>query len=257
MAEAIARGEHFDSSAQGEQPKFTARLNEGDCLVKFTGRVEQREIESVPGRWADLLHAEALAAGALNQAWPNMAAPNRSFEVSQRTLLASERFDRTPQGGRIGVISFASLDAEFLGRASENWPVIADGLHQQKVITEKAATQCKVAWAFGQLIANSDMHLGNVSALNMSGRPYELAPIYDMLPMHYSPKPTGDLPADAFQIHMDPAVSRVCWEQAYPAAILFWQRVLKHSAISEQFKTLARQQLQVVKEFEVVIRKMA
>jgi len=256
MAEAIARGEHFDSSAQGEQPKFAVRLAERECLVKFSGQVTQLSVDSVPSRWADLLLTESIAAQALNMVIPGLAAANRTFKVNQRTLLASQRFDRTLEGGRIGVISFASLDGEFVGQANQPWPVIADALYQQRVITEIALTHSKIAWAFGQLIANSDMHLGNLSVVNRGGRPYELAPIYDMLPMHYSPKTTGDLPSDPFHIRADPAVPRVYWELAYPAALQFWDLALEHSSISKHFKELAKQQHQVVKEFGATIRRM-
>jgi len=256
-AEAIARGEHFDSSAKGEQPKFTATLGEGECIVKFSGRVTQTEVDSVANRWADLLHAEALAAEALNTVIPEEAAHNRSFNVAGRTLLASMRFDRTQRGGRVGVISFASLDLEFVGKANGHWPEIADALYQEGVITEKAVTRCKVAWAFGQLIANSDMHLGNVSALNIGGRPYELAPVYDMLPMHYSPTSAGDLPSETFNIRVHPNVPQICWQTAYVAAHEFWQSVLESTVISRHFKSLASQQLQVVKDYEATIAKMA
>lgn len=256
-AEAITRGVRVDSSAQGEQPKFTARLMEGECLIKFSGQVIQREIDSVAGRWADLLQAEALAARELNEVWAGIAAENRSFIVNQRTLMASPRFDRTPQGGRIGVISFFSLDLEFVGKASESWPVIADTLRQAKVITELAVTQTKVAWAFGQLIANSDMHLGNISVLNRSGRPYELAPIYDMLPMHFAPRANGDIPQQPRTISLNGAVPRVCWEQAHIAAISFWHNVLTHQYIGTHFKLVAEQQLEKVEEFAAIIHKMA
>ncbi|WP_417657500.1 type II toxin-antitoxin system HipA family toxin YjjJ [Pseudidiomarina aestuarii] len=256
-ADAIARGEHFDSSAKGEQPKFTARLHEGECLIKFSGQVKQLEIDSPANRWADLLHAEALASAALNQSIANIAATSRSFQVNQRTLLASRRFDRTDTGGRLGVISWTSLDLEFVGKANEPWPVIADLLHQQNIISEVAATHSKISWAFGQLIANSDMHLGNISCVNRGGRPYELAPIYDMLPMHFAPKSTGDLPATTYAISIHPSVPRICWEAAFPAAIAFWKRVSSHDMISDHFKVLAAQQLEITREFESIIRKMA
>lgn len=256
-AEAIARGEHFDSSAKGEQPKFTTVLSEGECIVKFSGQVTQTEIDSVANRWADLLQAEALAATALNEVVFDLAAHNRAFSAQGRTLLASQRFDRTQCGGRLGVISFSSLDLEFVGKANGSWPELADALHQQGVITEQAVTQCKVAWAFGQLIANSDMHLGNVSALNCGGRPFELAPIYDMLPMHFSPNSAGDLPSTTFNIAVNPNVPKVCWQTAYVAADDFWRRVLASRFISRHFKSLAKQQLQVVEQFADTIKKMA
>ncbi|MDN7138079.1 type II toxin-antitoxin system HipA family toxin YjjJ [Pseudidiomarina sp. 1ASP75-14] len=255
-AEAIARGEHFDSSAKGEQPKFTARLPEGNCIVKFSGQVTQLDIDSAANRWADLLHAESLAAKALNAIVPNIAAPSRSFVVNGRTLLACERFDRTPEGGRRGVISWTSLDLEFVGQASEPWPVIADALYHKGIIIEAAVVNCKVAWAFGQLIANSDMHLGNVSSINQSGRPYVLSPIYDMLPMHYSPKSNGDLPTEPYTIRLHRSVPRICWESAYSAANVFWRSVLESSVISQHFKELAEQQFKVVDEFAETIRNM-
>ncbi|MCC5854049.1 MAG: type II toxin-antitoxin system HipA family toxin YjjJ [Idiomarina sp.] len=257
IADAIAAGEHFESSAQGEQPKFTARLTEGDCIVKFSGVVEQTQEDGVPNRWADLLHTEALASVALNAALPGIAALNRSFNENGRTLLASLRFDRTTQGGRNGLVSFTSLDAEFVGKANRPWPVIVDALHQERVVTEKTVMWCKVAWAFGQLIANSDMHLGNVSVIHRGAQPYELAPIYDMLPMHYAPTAAGDLPSELYQIRVIPEVPRVCWEMAFSAAIQFWELVLIHTDISLHFKVLAERQLQHVRGFEQALARMA
>ena len=256
-ADAISRGAHFDSSAQGEQPKFTAQLEEGECIVKFSGQVTQTDIDSVANRWADLLHTEAVAAAVLNKVLPGSAAINRSFNQQSRTLLASQRFDRVVGGGRVGIISLASLDAEFVGRANEPWPVLMDALHREHVVTEKAVLYAKVAWAFGQLIANSDMHLGNASVISKGGRPYELAPIYDMLPMYYAPKASGDLPYESFQPRINTATSRVHWEAAHSPAIQFWQSVLEHPAISTHFKNLAQSQLQITKEFANVIERMA
>lgn len=255
-AEAIARGEHVDSSAKGEQPKFPTTLSEGECIVKFSGHVTQTEIDSVANRWADLLQAEALAAAALNAVVADIAAHNRTFCVQGRTLLASKRFDRIPEGGRVRINSFSSLDPEFVGKANGSWPEIADALYQQGIITENAVTQCKVAWAFGQLIANSDMHLGNVSVLNCGGRPFELAPIYDMLPMHFSPNSAGDLPSEPYHIGFNPSVPKICWQTAYAAAHDFWSSVLASGVISEHFKDLARQQLQVAEQFSATIKKM-
>ena len=49
--------------------------------------------------------------------------------------------------------------------------------------------QCATLWHFGQLIANEDMHEGNLSF--QPALPGEvglrLAPVYDMLPMMYAP----------------------------------------------------------------------
>lgn len=216
IAEAIARGEHFDSSAQGEQPKFTAVLNNIDCIIKFSGAATQTvpaaEIDSVVKRWSDLLHVEALSSQVMNQAIPGIAAINTSFYAGSRTFMASQRFDRLAYGGRAGLISLSSLDAEFVGKASAPWPTIMTALAANKIVTNEALSHTKIVWAFGQLIANSDMHLGNLSVLNKGGRPFALAPVYDMLPMHYAPSAAGDLPLQSRAIQLCPDVEKLHWE---------------------------------------------
>lgn len=144
-----------------------------------------------------------------------------------------------------------------MGQANRPWPVIAHALYQEKVITEEALTRSQIAWVFGRLIANTDMHHGNLSIINEHGRPYELAPIYDMLPMHFAPKSTGDLPSEPYEIKAETIVSAMYWELAYPAAIKFWQRLIAHPHVSRHFKVLAQKQLDVVKKFAHVIQKMA
>ncbi|RAJ98458.1 type II toxin-antitoxin system HipA family toxin YjjJ [Aliidiomarina maris] len=256
-AESIARGEHFNSSAQGEQPKFTACRAGVECIVKFSGRVEHTAMDTVANRWADLLQVEALSSKVLNRSLPDIAADNRSFRENGRTFMASRRFDRTLPGGRVGVISLSSLDAEFVGQANQPWPVIMQALANSNVVTELALVHSKIVWAFGQLIANSDMHLGNLSVLNEVGRPYRLAPIYDMLPMHFAPTSAGDLPMQTRAIGLCSHVSKVHWELAYPMAIELWQQVVQHPGISEHFKVLAQRQLEVVQDFAAVIHRMA
>lgn len=256
-ANAIALGEHFDSSAQGEQPKFSATLAEGQCIVKFSGQVVRSDDNSVANRWSDLLHSEAIASQVLNNHMAGLAAESRSFTSQQRTLLASIRFDREGDRGRVGIISFAALEAEFIGKPNEVWPSVADALHQESIITERAMKRAKLAWAFGQLIANSDMHLGNLSVTNVDGRPYELAPIYDMLPMRYAPKSAGDLPSQPHDIKGAAILSRTYWETAYPIAAEFWQRLLESNQVSGHFKALAKVQLGKVIEFKQVIDRMA
>lgn len=257
IAEAIARGEHFGSSTQGEHPKLIACLAGTECIVKFSGQVTQTAVDTVANRWADLLHVEALSSTILNQAIPGMAAINRAFQVNERTFMASQRFDRTTLGGRLGVISLSSLDAEFVGKAEQPWPVIMQALANADIVTEQALVHSKIAWAFGQLIANSDMHLGNLSVLNVRGRPYDLAPIYDMLPMHFAPTSAGDLPTQPRNINLCLQVDRVHWELAHPLALALWQQVIEHPSISDHFKILARLQLSVVKDFAAVIQRMA
>ena len=46
---------------------------------------------------------------------------------------------------------------------------------------------------FGTLIGNSDMHSGNLSFVAERGRPYNLAPAYDMTPMALAPRTGGGI----------------------------------------------------------------
>lgn len=51
----------------------------------------------------------------------------------------------------------------------------------------------RVQWldTFGQLIGNTDRHLGNLSVLaELDSAAFELAPVYDMLPMLFAPAGT-------------------------------------------------------------------
>lgn len=52
-------------------------------------------------------------------------------------------------------------------------------------------------WHFGQLIAYTDMHDGNLSFVPGQPGPW-LAPVYDMLPMLYAPQRGVELPERAF-----------------------------------------------------------
>ena len=84
----------------------------------------------------------------------------------------AQRFDRIGTLGRKAVVSLAALDAKFVG----------------------AAETAEVLWAFGALIGNTDMHAGNLSWVSEHGRPYNIAPAYDMTPMAFAPSNSGKLP---------------------------------------------------------------
>lgn len=245
--------EYYGSSAQGEQPKLLARLEEGKCIIKFSGHTSN----TVAQRWADLLQAEAIASEVLNSYQQGIAAHNWTFSLHNRTFMASQRFDRIGEDGRVGVISLESLNGQFVGSGSAEWPEVMKKLENEGVVTTLAAATTEWIWAFGQLIANSDMHGGNLSVLVEQGRPYELAPVYDMLPMHFAPTPAGDLPSKPKKIKPHRDVSRVSWEIALPLAVEFWHKVNVCDAMSENMKQLAQKQLEQVLQFKTVISRMS
>ena len=212
LATAAERGDLPGSSAGGEQPKFVA-FTDRHVLVKFTAA----EDNPVTHRWRDLLAAEHIAAQVLFSAGIQ-ASHSRLIDIAGRRFLEVERFDRVGQLGRRALHSLASVEAEFVGNANAPWPLLAATLAAQDIITKEAAAGAALLYAFGTLIGNSDMHNGNLSFVSEHGRPYQLAPAYDMLPMAFAPKSSGELPDRLPSARLHPSVQPETWRQALSLA---------------------------------------
>lgn len=208
LAEAAERGDLPGSSAGGEQPKFVA-FTERHVLVKFTSAADN----PVTRRWRDLLAAESLAAQVLRDAGLQ-ASCSRLIDSAGRRFLEVERFDRVGHFGRRAIHSLSSVEAEFVGDAHSPWPLLAARLAEQGIITAEAAAGAALLYAFGTLIGNSDMHNGNLSFVSEHGRPYQLAPAYDMLPMAFAPRSGGVLPDSVPPARLHPSVPPDTWRQA-------------------------------------------
>ena len=89
-------------------------------------------------------------------------------------------------------------------------------------------------WWFGQLIANTDMHLGNLSF--HVERTLRLATTYDMLPMFYAPLPGGEVPVRDFRPPPPRPPQRSIWLAACERAIAFWRDAAADSRISHAFR---------------------
>ena len=180
------------TSVNGEQPKFCADVAVPDSnrvrhvLVKFTAPVNTEAGQ----RWSDLLVMEARCLDSIRTGLGIPAASAQWLTASDRAFLEIDRFDRSPAGGREGVISFASLDAEFVGLGS-NWTRVARQLAADGHLHEGAVRTIEVLEFFAALIGNSDRHLGNLSVHFGGARPMQLTPIYDFLPMRYAPTSLG------------------------------------------------------------------
>lgn len=171
------------ASAAGEFPKFPAlRELYGSAtphvLVKFSGAGRSPAVR----RWADLLVCEhlALACAAL---MPGAASARSRIIANEggRTFLEVERFDRHGLHGRSPLISLATLNAAFLGDGSTDWLRMTARLGEMSLLPADDAQRVRHVWWFGRLIANTDMHTGNLSFRPQGG--FALAPTYDMLPM--------------------------------------------------------------------------
>ena len=249
-----ARAAHYDSlaanvaatlpagsSAGGEQSKFLTGLASGArVLVKFSPPRGTPFGE----RWRDLLHAEALALQVLGEHGVSVA-QTRIVESTQRTYLESTRFDRLgPHGlGRRHVVALDAVHETFVNGSRQNWAASCDALVLQRRLEPVDARAVRALFEFGQLIGNTDMHFGNLGlwADDPAHPHFELAPLYDMLPMRwrtdgfhglqdyspFEPPPRPAPTADAAEL------------SPRSVALVYWRRASAHAALSPALRDVA------------------
>ena len=227
------------SSVEGEQPKFLVTLAEPDgaavpVLVKFT------DVLTTPTgrRWADLLIAEAHALTVLQAHGEAHAAP-RLLTAGDRCFLETPRYDRVGLHGRRGVVSLRALHDAFEGPDANRWPAVAANLRARDFIDDAALRSIRLRHAFGELIGNTDMHLGNLAFWLDDTLPFRLAPAYDMLPMLWAPTPGNATPAPEFAPMPPLPAERDVWLEAAGWAEVFWQRVAADERVSPAFAVIA------------------
>jgi HipA-like C-terminal domain len=190
-------------------------------------------------RWSDLLVCEHLALECA-AALPGVAsARSRVIAGQGRTFLEVERFDRHGEHGRSALVSLGTADAALLGDGSSDWPRLAHRLHGLDLLGADDVQRIEHLWWFGRLIANTDMHTGNLS-FRPQGPPavLSLAPTYDMLPMIYAPLAGGEVPARHFEPPLPLPTQRATWVNACSAALAFWLRAATDKRIGESFRRL-------------------
>lgn len=227
------------SSAGGEQPKFLSTLTDEagtltPVLVKFSPPLDQ----PTGRRWADLLLGECLAHEILAE--QGLAAPGaRIIDAAGRRFLEVPRFDRTPLGGRRGVVSLEALHNSAVGATHRHWPDAVQKLITEGLTDHAALTTARRLHAFGELIGNSDMHHGNFAFWMDDTLPFRPAPSYDMLPMLWSPGPQGEIIERPF--HPAPPVPAALesWQEAAAWATAFWGRLAADPRLSPAFAATA------------------
>lgn len=222
------------SSVAGEFPKFTAMReiheNPVAVIVKFSGADDSAAVR----RWADLLVCEHLALETLPAELGITAAKSAIHHQGGRTFLEVVRFDRNGAHGRTPLCSLASINGALLGKGGVSWSVVAEALHRNHWLSAAAVGQIRCLWWFGRLIANTDMHEGNLSF-----HPgLAVAPAYDMLPMRYAPLRGGEVPPQTFTPALPLPTEAVDWRAAAQAAIAFWTRCAKDKRISQPFRAI-------------------
>jgi hypothetical protein len=230
--QALNHGE-AGSSAGGEFPKFAVqRIKHSEpvsVIVKFSGADGSATVR----RWSDLLVCEHLALDTLMTEMGIGATRSELHHYAERTFLEVERFDRQGAHGRLPVCTLASLNGALLGMGGAAWPQLAAALSRRGWLDEAAVSTIERLWWFGRLIANSDMHDGNLTfspGLN-------LAPVYDMLPMLYAPQRGGEVPLRNFTPPLPLPQEKLAWQPAARAAAIFWQRCAGDERISADFRT--------------------
>lgn len=236
LALEAACGEKPGSSAGGEQPKFTTFAITPDgsrhVIVKFS----EMEENPVSERWRDLLLAEHLALNTLREAGIP-AAKTRIVDHGNQRFLEAERFDRIGNLGRRALFSLAALDAEFVGAGTGGWPIMVHRLAADGQIRQEAADRADLLWAFGTLIGNTDMHSGNLSFVSEQGRPYDIAPAYDMTPMTFAPRSGGGLQSAMSGASICAGVTNETWRYAEQLACVFLAQMKASTGFSHRFRS--------------------
>ena len=247
LAGAAEAGELPGSSAGGEQPKFTAYVQTGlpgdaevgthadadrnaaHVIVKFS----TADDNAVSERWRDLLLAEHLALSVLAESGV-AAASSCVLDAGGQRFLEVQRFDRVGAMGRVALLSLSALDAEFVGSGGP-WHEVTQALIAQDCVVSSAAHGAALLWAFGTLIGNTDKHNGNLSFTSDKGRPYQLAPAYDMTPMGFAPHAGGGMNHQLSAPLIVPAISGDIWRAALAMAQRYAQQLAAEPRFSPRF----------------------
>ncbi|TLY63916.1 MAG: hypothetical protein E6K48_00860 [Gammaproteobacteria bacterium] len=224
------------SSAHGEHPKFAIVVQDPGgarhVLVKFSPSIGT----AVGQRWSDLLIAEHQAHQVLRAAGI-AAADSRIFRIDDRTYLEVDRFDRDGLEGRVGVSSLMAIDANLYGNL-DNWIAAGQRLRTDRRIDDKALERIQLVTTFGALIANTDRHFGNLAFYDSYTGRFELAPVYDMLPMLFAPE-HDQIIAHMFQPPGPTSDTLLMWPRARALAEGYWRALTGDPRIGADFREIA------------------
>ena len=109
----------------------------------------------------------------------------------------------------------------------------------RNLLTQADARTLRLLEAYGQLIANTDRHYGNIS-LVLKGDDWALSPTYDMLPMLYAPVGGELVPRDFAGRPLQPTAATLGeWAEALTLARAFWQAAAADERVSAGFRAIA------------------
>ncbi len=220
------------SSVGGEYPKFAVFSGGRHVIVKYAAPPDTPADQ----RWHDLLVCEHLSLKALSDA--GFQTPrSRWMDLERFRFLEMERFDRVGERGRRGVLSLAAIDNEYYGLGSK-WSDLSRAMLKDERLSAADAQAVRWLDVFGQLIANTDRHLGNLSVFSDTTGVFKLAPVYDMLPMLYAPFNT-QLAERPFEPQAPDSLSLDVWHDAATAASRYWRTLADSSDLSDVMRRIA------------------
>ncbi len=256
LATEVMEGGLPGSSAHGEHPKFLAAITTAAAvrhvLVKFSPPIET----ALGLRWADLLIGEHHAHSLLRKAGLP-ACESRIFKFEDRAsagrartgrvFLEVDRFDREGEAGRIGVTSLMAISLARHGEL-DDWISAGRRLHAEGRIDAPTLEQVRLVATFGELIANTDRHFGNLAFYDDYSDGFSLAPVYDMLPMLFAPQ-NDQIVARVFKPPEPTANSHRVWARARDLAESYWQALSEDPGLSAEFRTLCAACLGTLQRF--------
>ena len=225
------------SSAAGEQPKFLLReADDRRWIVKFSPPRGTPFGE----RWHALLHLESLALDVL-QDHGVACADTQIVETDTRTYLLSRRFDRSALFGYRHLVAAAAVHDHFVRAPRQHWVGTCRALQGQALLSPEGVDTAARAYLFGQFIGNTDMHFGNLSFFveDVTRPRFEVAPIYDMLPMMWRPSiHSGHLDADP--LRQPPALAGFATQAdaVRDWAVDYWQRAAAMRTLGAALQTV-------------------
>lgn len=155
---------------------------------------------------------------------------------SERTYLDMPRFDRIGARGRCGVTSLFAIDTTWYGQL-DNWVAAAQRLHRARKLSAGDLRTVQFLSAFGEFIANTDRHFGNLAFYDDYSGVFALAPAYDMLPMLFAPQHDQLIQREFVPPHPSAAILPV-WRDAHELAQLYWRELSTDARLSDGFRQI-------------------
>ena len=162
------------------------------------------------------------------------AAQAEWFDQGDHRFLEITRFDRCGRHGRRALLSLRAIDNEYVS-LGKGWTPVALRLLNERRLSKEDVLRIRWLDTFGQLIGNTDRHLGNVSCFVTPPGRFRLAPIYDMLPMVFAPD-GAHLVERTFTPAPPNANNLDVWADAARQALAYWDKLVVCTDLSEDFR---------------------